>query len=86
MELNNFNIESTVLTNEIRVSTAGVWLSFEHGSYLQYETWVFSKDPNQRSIQVIHGTHYAESEVLDRISRKVHNYMVNNLKKKLSIS
>lgn len=80
----NFNIASDIITDTIRVSTAGIWLSHDYGAYLQYETWVFSKDPSQRSIQVIHGTKYRECDQLKKQALKIHGYLVANMKAKIN--
>lgn len=72
----------TQITPKIRVSTAGIrypGLAYNPNPYFQYETWCFSDDPQQRSIQVIHGCsesvdfHYLVKSI------KVHRYISRNL-------
>jgi len=77
------NIAHNTITDKIRVSSAVIHYDFVNMycpyPYEQYETWIFSKDPNQKSRQIIHGTHSQESETLKQKTIKIHNYIVNNL-------
>lgn len=84
-ENRNFNIASDVINETVRVSTAGIWLGFQFGDYLQYETWIFSNDRAvQRSVQVIHGTSGREREQLRLEALKIHGYMVAGMNKKFN--
>ena len=82
----NIKIKHTQITSNIRVSTAAIWREeiFYDGlhRYWLIETWCFSDDLRQKSFQVVHGT---PGYLYDRIrwkARKVHGYIVNNLKTK----
>jgi len=80
--MKNIDLGKTQITDLIRVSSAAIFYEEHFGNYFQYETFIFSKDPNQKTHQIIHGTCWSEpSEKLAAISKKVHNYIANNLTK-----
>jgi hypothetical protein len=64
------NIGSDIITPLIRVSSAKFPGYYGNG----FETWIFSKDPNQRSVQV-----WSDSE---NEARRKHKHIVGNLRKK----
>lgn len=64
------NIGSDIITPLIRVSSAKFPGYYGEG----FETWIFSKDPAQKNVQV-----WSNSE--DEAKRK-HKHIVNNLRKK----
>lgn len=52
-ELNsNFNIASTVINDNVRISTAAIFYDEWFGKRFQLETWIFKKDG--RSLMKIH--------------------------------
>jgi len=76
----NIDLGKTQITPTIRVSSAAIFYDLGHLQYFQYETFIFSKDPSQRTIQQIHGTCQWRSDRLERKTNKIHNYIANNLK------
>lgn len=59
--MSNFNIDSTIITPKVRVSTAAIHYSDRgYGSRYQIETFIFSDDPGQKTIQRIHGDIFGE--------------------------
>jgi len=83
--MRDIRIKQDTITDEIRVSTAAIYREevFYDGlhKYWLIETWCFSKDPKQKSFQVIYGT---PSFLYDQIrwkARKVHGYIVENLRR-----
>jgi len=81
----NIRIMQTQITPEIRVSTAGIFYDEQWGERFQYETWCFSDDPRQKDLQIIHGSNSSVCFYLLKKSIKIHRYISNNLKRKLSI-
>jgi len=85
--MRNVRIKHDFITNKIRVSTAAIWREqIFYDSLHKYwliETWCFSDDPKQKSFQVIHGTPGYLYDWVRWEARKVHGYIVENLKKKL---
>jgi len=75
------NLAHTQITDTIRVSTASIFYEEYFGTYLQVETFIFSKDERIRTQQIIHGTCSAEypNNKLFNKAKKIHNYISNNL-------
>lgn len=64
----NFNIESTIITDLIRISTASIWSSRDEE--YQIETWIFSTDERYKSRCIIHGwTPYEDNSLIDQARR-----------------
>jgi len=78
----NIRIIQTQITDDIRVSTAGIFYEEHWGNRFQYETWCFSNNPKQKSFQVIHGSYSRVDFYYLRKSIKIHRYISDNLKKK----
>ena len=82
----NIRIKHDIITDKIRVSTAAIWreeiLYDSLHKYWLIETWCFSDDPTQKSFQVIHGTPNYLYDQIRWKARKVHKYIVENLKKR----
>jgi len=64
------NIGSDIITELIRVSSAKFPGYYGYG----FETWIFSKDPRQKNVQV-----WSDTEHDAKIK---HKHIVNNLRKK----
>lgn len=75
----NIRIMHTQITPDIRVSTAGIYYNEWFGERFQYETWCFSKDPKQKSFQVIHGSCSRVDNFYLKKSIKIHRYIAKNL-------
>lgn len=89
----NVNLASDIITDTVRVSTAAIHMSAHFGHYWQLETWVFSEDPTQKSVQRVHTTFYSDGKtewnkrseeyIIRKFveqAKKAHAYIVNNLK------
>lgn len=49
----NFNIASTVINENVRVSTAAIFYESDFfGNYYQLETWVFTKDHKNSKMKI----------------------------------
>jgi len=83
--MRDIRIKQDTITDEIRVSTAAIYREeiFYDGlhKYWLIETWCFSNDPKQKSFQVIHGTPGFLYDQIRWKARKVHGYIVENLRK-----
>jgi hypothetical protein len=64
------NLASDIITDKIRVSTA--MFPGDHGN--GFETWIFSDDARQNSVQIWHRTKQA--------ALKVHRYVTQNMRQK----
>ena len=64
------NIGSDIITESIRVSSAKFPGYYGWG----FETWIFSKDPRQKTVQV-----WSDTEM---DAKTKHKHIVNNLRKK----
>lgn len=74
-------IKQTQITDFIRVSTAAICYEDEFLTYYQYETWIFSDEPKQRTRQIIHAcSRYDPDWKIEMKAEKVHDYISNNLK------
>ena len=80
----NIRIIQTQITNEIRVSTAGIFYG-DYGGRYQYETFVLSGDSKQKSFQVIHGSSGYISFPLLKKSIKIHRHISDNLKRRFKV-
>jgi hypothetical protein len=79
----NLNLGKTQITDKIRVSSAAIFYENWFGVYYQYETWIFSTDPIQKSVMVIHGTCGGDiDEKMVVKTQHIHERMANNLLKK----
>ncbi len=79
----NYDLGKTEIAKGVRVSSAAIWYDL-FGGYFQYETWIFSDNVNQPSRQSIHGTAYYKSYRLEEKTKKIHEYISNNLKQRLN--
>ena len=89
MRRKNLRIIQSQISDNIRISTAGIWYSGEFfnplGRY-QIETWCFSDDLEQSSFQVIHGSSRELNFKLTQKAIKIHCYITSNLRKKFNPS
>lgn len=70
----NRNIKSTIITDNIRVSSAIIFYEANFGDYYQYETIVFSKDERIPWDMEIHGTKsYGDDESLIKSAIEWHD-------------
>lgn len=85
--MGNIDLGKTKITDDIRVSSAAIFMSAHFGEYTQYETWVFSDDENQKTHQIIHGTNFGHTISGARKAEtiKVHYYISQNLLKKFNV-
>lgn len=86
----NKNLASTVITDNVRVSTAAIYYDEWFGERWQIETFIFSKDERVKTSQIkIHGNVSCEDYVINSKGKtindaiKIHNYISDNLFKKL---
>lgn len=73
------NLASTIITPKIRVSSGVIDYDAAPVPYTQYETFIFSNDPSQRTRQIIHGTDFQESKFQCERAVKIHGQIVRNL-------
>jgi hypothetical protein len=88
MKLPNIDLGKTQITDKIRVSSAAIYYDgMWFGNYYQLETWIFSDDKErQESHQIIHGT--CGNNIPEKLiakTKKVHDYISNNLKIKFHL-
>jgi hypothetical protein len=86
-EPRNQQLASTLVTPHICVSSAAIRRDDWWGKWWLVETWIFSDDPRQRDRQIIHnkgmsGGGDAPPERLCDTARKVHEYVVDGLRRK----
>lgn len=77
----NQNLGKTQITNNVRVSSACIFLHAFESGYFQYETWVFVE--GGRSRQIIVGSAHSYNERLASITKRLHNRVSKILKNKL---
>ena len=79
---NNFNIASTEISPQIRVSSAAIW--YGHENRYQVETFVFSKSEEQPTRQFIHGSMIGEDGIdyLTEYAQTFHRRIVLKLRKR----
>lgn len=78
----NFNIRSTIINDNIRISTASIFYeSSFFGDYYQFETFIFKKE--DRSIMKIHNVLSNQNGIEYCIN--FHNKLVSLVKSKLNI-
>jgi len=84
----NIDLGKTQITDKIRVSSAAIFYEEWFGKRYQFETFIFSNDKEAiRTKQIIHGSDRGEfSEKLAAKTRKIHNYISNNLLQKFNIN
>jgi len=91
-QIKNVDLGKTQITDKIRVSSAALHHEEYHGSYWLIETWIFSDDPAQENVQVIHGTPssmHGEKPPYERdcaTARRIHAQMVAGLRRKHILS
>lgn len=70
------NLGSDIITDKVRVSTAMVPTYIMHvdGWFDTWETWIFSKDPNQANTQVHH--------LSEAAAVRAHGHIVRNMRAK----
>jgi hypothetical protein len=61
----NFNIRTSIVSEDVYVSSAAIY--YEHEDRFQVETIIFSKDPRQRFRMFIHGSVFGEVLPDDKI-------------------
>ena len=78
---NNFNIASTQITPQIRVSSAAIW--YDHENRYQVETVIFSDSEDQRTRQFIHGSTCGEDGIdeLTEYAQTFHRRIVLKLRR-----
>jgi hypothetical protein len=76
--MKNYNIKSTVISDTVRVSSAGIVCNEMFGSFYLYETWIFHAD-NSKCRQFIHGTIPFKSENMEAFVARFHNRIVKVL-------
>lgn len=78
----SYNLGKTRITDQIRISSAAIHYEAAGvcgDDYFQYETFIFSDDPRQRTRHVIHGTAYSKSVTLEEKTKKAHAQICANL-------
>lgn len=85
--MKNVNIGATKITDLIRVSTAAIAYDTNwFGSYYQYETFIFSDDPNLKTRMFIWGTSSGEElsdkyiKLCETAHRRISKVMLNKYK------
>jgi hypothetical protein len=81
--MENKNIGATKITDKIRVSTAAIaYIGNWFGDYYQYETFIFSGDPNFKTRMFIWGTSGGDElskkycELSERAHRRISKIMM----------
>jgi hypothetical protein len=77
--MKNYNIKSTVISDTVRVSSAGIVRDEMFGSFYLYETWVFHID-NRKCRQFIHGTVPWKSKNMEAFASRFHDRVVKVLR------
>lgn len=83
----NFDLGKTKITELVRVSSAAIF--YENTpwgvAYFQYETFIFSSDPNFKTRQIIWGS--SSGEIINddyiRLTQRGHNRVQKIMSKKL---
>lgn len=86
-KLPNIDLGKTQITDNVRVSSAAIYYDEWFGERYQLETFIFSNDKRIRTTQIIHKSimpSYLDN-YKDEIT-KIHNYISDNVKRKLCIS
>ena len=88
----NIDLGKTQITDNVRVSSAALHRVEWQGSWWLVETWIFSDDPRQRNVQVVHGECSSMNgerpprEELCATARRIHAQMVDGLRRKFSLA
>jgi len=82
------NLAHDQITPEVRVSTAAIHYPCDAawGERWQIETVVFSDDPRQRFLQIIHGSvSRLPAPRMEAKALRVHGHVARNLREKLAL-
>jgi hypothetical protein len=80
------DLGKTQITDKIHISSAALPRS-DFGGWWLIETWIFSDDPRQRNVQVVHGECFLHvgcppNQDICNKARKAHGHIAANLRAK----